>query len=254
MTAYGSGTLSVTATHSDGNMMHIDITDVWYLHECTHTLISVKALQAKGCWAIIKDDWVRYYNKHGKLMFVAFQSELGYEIQWQLNVPVKHSHQVAHTTVHSEAQCTVGLPISEHCEHVQLITSKEESAPLWHARLGHIAFPTLAKMVNEGHVTGIDVPSSHFTDAAKHTCGICVQAKTAIAPFNASQRVSTKCLELVHSDLCEYPVQTLGKGKYALTVLDDYSKYCEVRILKGKDRSGQVSAAGNTQPVGNPDW
>jgi transposase InsO family protein len=223
MPAFGSGTLSATS-HTD-NKMHIDMSDVWYVPACKHTLISVKALQRQGCWAYISDHWIQYFNSKNEKLFLAVETDLGYEIMWDLHLPVKH------------------IPVSEHEAqgdssidgvHVQYINSQTESALLLHARTGHTSFATLAKMKQEGHITGTNVTAKQLTEAAKHTCGICVQAKTARTPFKASQRITTRCLELVHCDLMDFPVTSLGGGKYVLVVTDDYSKWCGVKILKSK--------------------
>jgi transposase InsO family protein len=262
MPAHGSGTLSATS-HQDGGSMHVDITNVWYVPACKHTLISVKQLQKQGCWAIIQDNWIQYYNSRNEKLFLAVETDLGFEIKWDLHVPVKHvsvhllerehGHRVHHATaqhnvlkrtaphipaaslpalLEQKPSASEGEPIEG--VHVQYVTSETEGALLLHARTGHVAFATLAKMQEEGHITGSSVTVAQLREAAKHTCGICVQAKTARNPYKPSQRVTTRCLELVHSDLVEFPVTSLGGGKYVLVVTDDYSKWCGVKILKSK--------------------
>jgi transposase InsO family protein len=243
MPALGSGTLTARACTEGDRAMHIELGDVWYVPACKHTLISVKALQAKGCWAIIRGNCIQYFNRQNKEMFRAVESELGYEIQWELHYPVKHAAFVEPADSMALIPAPAPTPLSEGAPaptpvsegvNVQMNTSMDENALLWHARLGHTAFSTLNRMVKEGHVTGINVPASQFRDASHLTCGICVQAKTACTPFKASQRQTVRPLELVHSDLCEFPVHSLGGGKYALVVIDDYSRWCVVRILKRK--------------------
>jgi hypothetical protein len=261
MPAHGSGTL--TATSHSGNAMGVELSDVWYVPACKHTLISVKALQRKGCWALIKDNWIQYYNARNQKLFLAVETELGFEIQWDLHVPVKHipvnlhapGSTVHHTTVkhyvlqseHKPLPFFSDTDMFDICEspvetqeaegervHVQYINSHADNALLLHARTGHMTLATLATMVKEGHITGVNVTSTQLLQAAKHTCGICAQAKLARTPFKASQRVTTRNLELVHCDLVEFPVASLGGGKYVLVVTDDYSKWCGVKILKSK--------------------
>jgi Reverse transcriptase (RNA-dependent DNA polymerase)/gag-polypeptide of LTR copia-type/Integrase core domain/GAG-pre-integrase domain len=222
MPAYGSGTLS--ATSHDG--MGVDITDVWYVPACKHTLISVKALQQKGCWAIIWDNWIQYYNRHNEKLFLAIETDIGFEIQWDLHLPDDH--------VHTSTYMPSTSSHSEEAVHVQYVSSKEEDALLLHARTGHIPFQTLAHMVKHGHITGVNVTASQLMAASKHTCGICVQAKNIGTPFKPSERQTTRNLELVHCDLCEFPVTSLGGGKYVLVVTDDYSKWSGVTVLKSK--------------------
>jgi hypothetical protein len=97
-----------------------------------------------------------------------------------------------------------------------------------------MSLQTLAKMVKEGHITGVNVTAAQLLAASQHTCGICAQAKLARTPFKASQRVTTRNLELVHCDLMEFPVTSLGGAKYVLVVIDDFSKWCGVKPLKSK--------------------
>jgi transposase InsO family protein len=235
MPSLGCGTLTATSYNNTDAAMGVELSDVWYVPDCKHTLISVKALQQKGCWGIIKDNWIQYYNANNQPLFLAVETELGFEIQWDLHVPVKHLHVHAPHSILS-LHSTAAAPEAEGV-HVQYINSQEENALLLHARTGHIPFQTLAKMVKEGHITGVNVSASQFLEASKLTCGICVQAKTARAPFHASQRETTRVLELVHSDLCEFPIHSLGGGKYVLVVIDDFSKFCAVKILKRKDQA-----------------
>jgi hypothetical protein len=220
----------------------VELSDVWYVPACKHTLISVKALQRMGCWAIIKDNWIQYFDASNKHLFLAVETGLGFEIQWDLHVPVKHipvtvhvpEGTVHHTTPQHNAQCfepahptvkhNVLHPTVMHnvltgdhqplpffsdtdlfdiCEPkvqaqgaqgsqgsegvlVQYITGTAENAILLHARTGHMSLQTLAKMVKEGYITGVNVTAAQLLAASQHTCGICAQAKFARTPFKAS--------------------------------------------------------------------
>jgi hypothetical protein len=106
MLALGSGTLHATSRAEMGDK-HIVIDNVWYVPGCMHTLISVKALQAKGWWGVICGDTIHYYNQSDELMFVAFETELGYEIDWSIHNPVKPATYVINS--HSIPPCTCPL-------------------------------------------------------------------------------------------------------------------------------------------------
>src|SRR5437763_12079776 len=49
-------------------------------------------------------------------------------------------------------------------------------------------------------------------------------------------------LELVHSDLCECHITSLGGGRYVLTFTDDCTRHCRVYILPNKSSSMVLAA------------
>lgn len=56
-------------------------------------------------------------------------------------------------------------------------------------------------------------------------------------PFEHSITKSTETLELVHTDLCELRQPSLGNGQYILTLIDNFSKFVTVYILKAKSET-----------------
>ena len=64
-------------------------------------------------------------------------------------------------------------------------------------------------------------------------CEICLEAKQTRLPFNKVRQRATRPLEILHTDVCGPidPVTWDGK-RYFLTVLDDYTHYCKVYLLK----------------------
>ena len=208
--AIGVGTLMVE-TKVDGIPRKFMLTDVWHVPSLVHNLISVRQLQRKGCEGFIKGDSIYYFDAQNKPLFVARDTVKGYEPSWRL---------------------FLNEPITGHA---LLARSDKENALLWHARFGHVNFESLGTMVQDGHVSGVKVPSSQFLSHKTDVCPVCALAKHARAPFPDSNTVTTKPLEVVYSDLCgPYPCAALGNYRYVLTVLDDYSGYNEVALLKLK--------------------
>jgi GAG-pre-integrase domain len=77
-----------------------------------------------------------------------------------------------------------------------------ESAVLWHRRLGHTGFSSLAKMAKQGLVTGLPVNAADFKAAAAGpVCSPCVLAKHARPQFPVSDSKSYDVLELLHMDV-----------------------------------------------------
>ena len=61
-------------------------------------------------------------------------------------------------------------------------------------------------------------------------------------PFLPVTERRSKPLELVHSDLCESHVVSIGGGRYALTFTDDCTRYGRVFILSNKKASTVLTA------------
>jgi len=61
-------------------------------------------------------------------------------------------------------------------------------------------------------------------------------------PFHSVGKRHVKPLELVHSDLCESNVLSLGGGKHVLTFVDDHTRHCRVYILSNKTPANVLKA------------
>ncbi|XP_025833281.1 uncharacterized protein LOC112905330 [Agrilus planipennis] len=101
---------------------------------------------------------------------------------------------------------------------------------MWHERLGHLNFNDLRQMVNKNVATGIK-----FKIGERQSCKICLKGKLSTLPFPERATKCKRPLKTVHSDICG-PMRTEsnGRGKYFVTFIDDYSRWCEVYILKTK--------------------
>src|SRR5271154_1252957 len=101
---------------------------------------------------------------------------------------------------------------------------------LWHLRLAHASSSTLSK-----------VPSIESTYNTKD-CESCILAKQHRLPFHDSNYHATEKLEYIHSDLCGPFVLSIGKSKYYLTLIDDFTRFKWVITLPNK-KSKTVLAA-----------
>lgn len=96
---------------------------------------------------------------------------------------------------------------------------------LWHRRLGHPSREVL---------TELGLPNSD------KKCSICVEGKGTRLPFKESQRKSKQIGDLIHSDVCGplNPVAYNG-SRYFQTIIDDFSHFVTVRLLRTKDQASQ---------------
>ncbi|GBL95410.1 Retrovirus-related Pol polyprotein from transposon TNT 1-94 [Araneus ventricosus] len=99
--------------------------------------------------------------------------------------------------------------------------AETEEAELWHRRLGHSGNHALRKLV---------LPTSDSF------CENCVLSKQSAEPIEkGNRRRENAPMRMIHSDLCG-PVEpaALSGERYVLTFVDDYSRFCEVRLIKKK--------------------
>ncbi|GBM64842.1 Copia protein [Araneus ventricosus] len=99
--------------------------------------------------------------------------------------------------------------------------AETEEAERWHRRLGHSGNHALRKL-------GLPTSDSF--------CENCVLAKQSAEPIGkGNRRRESAPMRMIHSDLCG-PVEpaTLSGELYVFTFADDYSRFCEVLLIKKK--------------------
>ena len=120
------------------------------------------------------------------------------------------------------------------CEVVSTVYASvaQSRSDLWHQRLGHVHESRLKKCVQNAFVQGIDIEK--ITELS--FCEGCLAGKMCRKPFPTVGEIRSKRkLQLVHSDVCG-PMQTqsIGRAKYFVTFIDDYTRCCAVYFMKHK--------------------
>ena len=104
-----------------------------------------------------------------------------------------------------------------------------ESNDLCHARLGHVNYKALRKLVN------LEVLHAFKCDKSK--CEICVESKFVKHPYKSVER-NSKTLDLIHTDICDMKsTPSRGGKKYFITFIDDCILFCYVYWLNSKDEA-----------------
>src|SRR5579859_3985175 len=133
--------------------------------------------------------------------------------------------------------CQTGVPHEGANSLFAGIAPKKLSLNDWHEHLGHVSKNTLLKFgksaIEDLHLDLID--KSITEDQAP--CKPCILGKHHRTPFPSRDRRRGKPLELVHSDLCESNVTSLGGGKHVLTFTDDATNHGMVYVLPNKSSS-----------------
>ncbi|PKU64191.1 Retrovirus-related Pol polyprotein from transposon TNT 1-94 [Dendrobium catenatum] len=110
----------------------------------------------------------------------------------------------------------IKLPQSSASSITALASSTAPSF-IWHQRLGHPS-----SSIQQG-LSSLLLFSPSFVNLH---CNACSQAKCTRLPFSLSQSTTTKCLELVHSDVWgSSPTPSMQAYLYYVVFIDDYSRY-----------------------------
>lgn len=100
--------------------------------------------------------------------------------------------------------------------------AKNDEALLWHRRLGHASFNKMKSVLD------IDLKSDM-------KCVVCAEGKHARLPFNETGTRASKCVDIIHSDVCgPLPTRSVGGSLYFVTFIDDFSRKVAIATLKSK--------------------
>ena len=108
---------------------------------------------------------------------------------------------------------------------------------LWHQRLNHLSLQPMLRLRREDLADGaVDLPLGSHVSQSKLPCGACAAGKSHRE--NVSRKAghrATRCLELVHSDICG-PIHTEAHSGVTgfLTFVDDFSRFVVVYPMQGK--------------------
>ncbi|KAA3474308.1 Integrase, catalytic core [Gossypium australe] len=143
------------------------ISNVLLAPEIDRNLLSIAQLLEKGYSVVFKGKECQIANSNGSSFMSVTMTDKCFKVNWPSD---SHSACIAST----------------------------EDSKLWHQRLGHANFRSMAQMVSEKLV-------GNFTNSVKDNdvCEVCQLRKQARLPFptNKAWRASEK-LQLVHTDVC----------------------------------------------------
>ncbi|KAI3770838.1 hypothetical protein L6452_01983 [Arctium lappa] len=109
---------------------------------------------------------------------------------------------------------------------------------IWHRRLAHLNFKYMDRLVKNDSVRGLLV--LHFQK--DHLCQDCEKGKKKKVSHKSKPEACTSdILNILHVDLGG-PMKTksIGKKRYVLVVVDDYSRYTWVKFLMSKDETPDI--------------
>lgn len=185
--------------------------NVLYVPELTKNLISVSAITENQGEVLFNKNEATVM-KNGKKVFQGYKNEKGLYIT-----------------------CVDKRETTEQAEQGLLVENREEKVSNWHRKLGHINIRSMKKMIENEMVIGLNM-NKKDCESFETPCEICLRAKQVRLPFDNNRIKATRPLEIIHTDLCG-PIDptTWDDKNYVLTILDDYTHYVVIYLLRCKN-------------------
>ena len=113
-----------------------------------------------------------------------------------------------------------------------------EDSWLWNKKLSHLNFKTMNSLVKRELVRGL--PQMEF--CKEGLCEACEKGKSKKASHRSKDMTNiSEPLQLIHMDLFgPVNVMSVSRKRFALVMMDDYSKYTWVLFLHSKDETPQL--------------
>jgi hypothetical protein len=119
------------------------------------------------------------------------------------------------------------------------LVAKTNMGWLWHHQLAHIGMMNLHKLLKGEHILGLT--NVHFEK--DRICSAC-QAGKQVGVHHPHKNIMTtdRPLELLHMDLFGLIAYiSIGRSKYCLVIVDDYSRFTWVFFLQEKSQTQETS-------------
>ena len=138
-----------------------------------------------------------------------------------LNSKVKHMKSPLMESSTPDKTCCIGK------------TNNQEPLELWPQRYGYLGYDNLKLLNNTDMVNGLNFDSKKAVD---QNCEGCAIGKQHRQPFPKKVKsTTTGLLKLNHSDVCgPMNVPSVGGSRYFVTVIDSFSRYATVYVIKQK--------------------
>ena len=242
------------------NKSTITLEEVLYVPDLDVNLLSIRAAVRNGCKIVFDEDVCRIYRKKTRKLLA--QGQLQNELYVLRGSPIdclnainvdsstESNHKSQNETITNKPEINNSLQLKP--SYASVVQSNEDAKPnpvkpnqqeteprlpkeaiLWHKRFMHVAPVTLCKINKNKALRDFSWPKS--MKLTSNNCHSCLEANANHKPFKPLNQVKAKKpLEVVHSDVCEAPINSWGHSRYFLTFVDDYSRYCTIYFLKQK--------------------
>lgn len=190
----GIGTCKIKCRGND-----IELLNALYVPELTNNFISVAKATENGCFVEFNSHGAKI-TRNGKLLLTATKRD--------------------------------GLFIANSTKNYLYSIKGQQSeadSKLLHRRLGHLNFQSMKQL--KGLIYGME-----NAQMDNFECITCAKGKISEMPYpkKATNRAKS-VLEIVHTDICgPISCESMGKAKYFVTFIDDFSRYVKVYFMKSR--------------------
>lgn len=202
----GKGSVSIVAK-VEGCQRKVNIRDVLCVPQLRTNLLSIGRITDQGYLVIFDEEKAEIVDKNCETIVTADRRDGLYYLREAEN----------------EYSANAGITDASKA----MVTTEK-----WHRRMGHLNINDLIKCDQNGVVRGMNLGELQ----EDFICEVCLRGKMTRLPFPVDSTRESKLLDIIHSDVCgPIRVETNGKARYIVTFIDDYSRWCEIRLLKRKD-------------------
>lgn len=176
-------------------------------------------------------------NLDGGLLSVSKMADKGYSVLFTKNsVEVRDESE----SIVALGERRGGLYVLSEPETVAVAATQCHTVNCqhtWHRRFGHRDPAVFEKIEKEKLATGMKLVNC----GAKIPCEPCMEGKMARLPYpQQAERKTTMPLQLIHTDVCgPMSNETPGGKRYFLTLIDDFSRYVVMYLLRDKSEAKQ---------------
>ncbi|KAG8503695.1 hypothetical protein CXB51_001703 [Gossypium anomalum] len=182
------------------------IPNVLFVPEIDRNLLSIAQLLEKGYTVVFKGNECQISDQKGFILMTVAMSDKSFVVDWDKGLDSTYAAFI-------------------------------EESKLWHQRLGHANFKSMARLISKDMVENFIKYVQN-----KDVCEVCQLEKQAKLPFptNTAWRASEK-LQLVHTDMCgPMKTESLNGSRYFILFIDDSTRYCWIYFLKNKSEVVQA--------------
>ena len=190
---------------------------------------------------VIKDISLVGGLKHNLLSIIQF-TDKGYKVEFMKNrclISHKKTGQLALSGVRKGSLFVADLESASKEKVCYFYTkASSEESMMWHKKLSHLNFKAINSLVKRELLR--DPPTLEFKQEVVFEA--CQKGKIKRSSHNSKEYSSIIVpLQLIHMDLFgPVNVMSLSKKKYALVMVDDFSRYTWVNFLHSKDESLKI--------------